>query len=224
MAVHLIPLATIVQLAHRQGCGVDVVMHLKVLWCAFVGKLAAGCGPTSCSETWTSLNLMFTMVADSRSWWMVSLFVAEGKLLLTPRLCALHHDGIPRRSTATKDGVAIQAAHKKNVATYPDLSGQMRRAHLVIMAVEVGGRWSEETRAFVSALAIARARSETPLMRRRAEQAWRMRWGGMLASAMAWAVASSLLDLPHSHGGDGITPAAHVALTRVRGDCLTWVI
>ena len=35
-----------------------------------------------------------------------------------------------------------------------------------------GGGWSEETRVFLSQLASARARSELPLTRRRAEQAW----------------------------------------------------
>ena len=36
-----------------------------------------------------------------------------------------------------------------------------------------------------------------------------MRWGGMLACAVARAVASSLLDLTHFHAGDGNVCAAH---------------
>ena len=40
---------------------------------------------------------------------------------------------------------------------------------------EVGGRWSQEMH-FVSQLARAIARGETNLMRRRAEQAWRLKW------------------------------------------------
>ena len=128
----------------------------------------------------------------------------------TTLVCALHRDGVPRRGGAAKsDGVALKAARTKKEATYPEFFGSRRRAHLVVMAVEVGGRWSEETRGFLSSLAISRARSELPLMRKRAEQAWRMRWGGMLACAVARAVASSLLDLHLSHGGDGRTPAAH---------------
>ena len=110
------------------------------------------------------------------------------------------------------DSVALESNWQQQVlATSPPVPHRWSYncEHLVIMAVEVGGRWSEETRAFVTALAIARARSEIPLMRRRAEQAWRMRWGGMLACAVARAFASSLLDLSHSHGGDGITPASH---------------
>ena len=49
-------------------------------------------------------------------------------------------------------------------------------------------RWSAETRGSLSQLARAGARSELPLMRRRAEQGWRMRRGGergMLACAAA---------------------------------------
>ena len=65
-----------------------------------------------------------------------------------------------------------------------------------------------ETRSFFSQLARARARYERPVMRRRAEQAWRMRWRAMFACAAARAVASSLLEMLHSHGGDGRTPAA----------------
>ena len=44
---------------------------------------------------------------------------------------------------------------------------------------------STETASFLSQLAKARARQETALMRRRAEQAWRMRWGSILACATA---------------------------------------
>ena len=42
-------------------------------------------------------------------------------------------------------------------------------------------------------------------MRRRVEQAWRMRWGAILACATARAVATSLLSLCTSHGADGDT-------------------
>ena len=124
----------------------------------------------------------------------------------TTLVCALHADGNPRRNAALEDGVALKAAKRKKVRTYPELVGPNSRAQLVVLAAEVGGRWSNETRAFLSQLAKARAREEVPLMRRRAEQAWRLRWGAILGCAAAKAVASSLLDLCHSHGGDGATP------------------
>ena len=53
------------------------------------------------------------------------------------------------------------------------------RARLVVLALEVGGRWSAETRTFVAQTAKAKARREPRLLQKRAEQAWRMQWGGV---------------------------------------------
>ena len=124
----------------------------------------------------------------------------------TTMVCALHRDGTPRRQAAECDGVALKAARRKKEATYPELLGPRRRAQLVVIAMEVGGRWSPETRSFFSQLARARARGERPLLRLRVEQAWRMRWGAMFACAAARAVASSLLDLAQSRSGWGDPP------------------
>ena len=127
-------------------------------------------------------------------------------------MCALHEDGRPRRRAAELDGVALQAAERKKVTTFPELVGPRSRATLVVLAVEVGGRWSDQTRVFLSQLARARARQEIPLMRR----------GGLLACAAAKAVASSLLDFLHSHGADGKAPLSHevVGDHRYAGLCL----
>ena len=80
---------------------------------------------------------------------------------------------------------------------------------MLVAGVEVGGRWSDETKILVSQLARAKARQETWLLRRRAEQAWRLRWGSLIACAVARAVALSLLELPRAVGADGNTPAAY---------------
>ena len=53
----------------------------------------------------------------------------------TTMVCALHRDGTPR---------------ERKERTYPELLGPRGRAQLVVVALEVGGRWSEETRGFVS--------------------------------------------------------------------------
>ena len=123
----------------------------------------------------------------------------------TTLVCALHADGRPRRGAASQDGVALRAAKRKKVATYPELVGLHSRAKLVVLGVEVGGRWSDETRTFLSQLAKARARTEMPLMRRRAEQAWRLRWGAMLACAAAKAVASSFTHEWSDHRYAGLS-------------------
>ena len=80
----------------------------------------------------------------------------------TTLVCALHADGTPRRNAALVDGVALKAAKRKKVRAYPELVGPNSRAQLVVLAVEVGGRWSGETRAFLSQLAKARALEEVP--------------------------------------------------------------
>ena len=127
----------------------------------------------------------------------------------TTLICALHADGRPRLGAAKHDGVALKVARRKKSTVYPEVVGPHSRTKLVVLAAEVGGRWSEETRVFLSQLASARAMSDLPLTRRRAEQAWRLRWGDMWTRAVAKAVASSLLDLRDSHGGDGKTPTTH---------------
>ena len=117
----------------------------------------------------------------------------------TTLVCALHADGRPRLGAAKHDGVALKVARRKKIHCLPRIGW--------------GGRWSEETRVFLSQLASARVRSELPLTRRRAEQAWRLRWGAMWACAVAKAVASSLLYVFDSHGGDGKAPATHEVIS-----------
>ena len=78
----------------------------------------------------------------------------------------------------------------------------------MVLVVEVGGRWSPTTQHFIGALARARARCEGLLLRRRAEQAWRLRWGALLSCTAARAVADIFLELPGSVGADGDTPAS----------------
>ena len=124
-------------------------------------------------------------------------------------MSALHADGSARPRSADEDGVALVAARRRKERTYPELVRPGGRARLVVVAGEIGGRWSAEASAFVSQLAKARAREETPLMQRRVEQAWRLRWGSMLACASARVVASSLLEFSRSLGADGEVPLSH---------------
>ena len=121
----------------------------------------------------------------------------------TTLVSTLHGDGSARRRAADEDGVALAAARRAKEIRYPELVGPRARARLVVLGVEVGGRWSDETQRFVSSLARAKARCEVWLLRRRAEQAWRLRWGSLLSCTVARAVAHSLLELPRASGADG---------------------
>ena len=66
------------------------------------------------------------------------------------------------------------------------------------------------------ALARARARSEPRLMRRRVEQAWRLRWCGIISCGAARSFAASLLGLRGGHGSDGQAPPSHKVAIRQR--------
>ena len=122
----------------------------------------------------------------------------------TTVVCAMRSDGTARPRVAHTPGVALEAARRRKEGQYPELVGPRARSRLVVFGVEVGGRWSRESQNFISQLARARARGEQPILRRRAEQAWRNRWGSMVVVARA--VASSLLGLPRALGADGDTP------------------
>ena len=134
--------------------------------------------------------------------------VADGLPLLggvqlavdTTLVSSLHCDGTARRHTATVDGVVLEVVRRRKEITYPELVATRARARLVVWAGEVKGGWSEETRLFLSLLAKAKSRSETPVMRRRVEQAWRLRWGAMLACTAARAFAAFLLTLRLGRG------------------------
>ena len=62
---------------------------------------------------------------------------------------------------------------------------------------------------FIRHLAKARARGEPTILKKRAEQAWRMRWCCLLACVAARAFAASLLERRGPGGADGETPSVH---------------
>ena len=97
------------------------------------------------------------------------------------------------------DGSARAGAVARNRPT-PELVAPWSRCRLVVIANEVGGRWSPEALAFLRQLAKAKARNEPPLMQRRAQQARKMRWLAIMSRV------SSLLEL-RGHGcAEGVVP------------------
>ena len=161
----------------------------------------------------TRLRHGFAWVADGRRLEVVAdglpLFGGAQLAIDTTLVCALRRDGNPTSHAAEEDGAALRRARQWKERTYLELVGRRARARLVILVVEVGGRWSEEARNLLSQLAIARARGEILLLRKRAEQAWRLRWGSMLSCTAARAVAAGLLELSGARGADGATPPPH---------------
>ena len=142
------------------------------------------------------------MAEGSRSLWMASRCSEVLSWLW-------RSDGRPTTRAAVEDGAKVTRARRRKETTYPELVGRHARARLVVMGVEVGGRFSTETQSFSSQLARAKARCENSILRKRVEQAWRLRWESLLACTTAGAVASSLLGLPSARGADGGTHQLH---------------
>ena len=84
-------------------------------------------------------------------------------------------------------------------------TGNRHNTRLVVFAADVGGRWSEEARAFVSQL--AKAKAVEHVLAGRVRQAYHHRWSFILPCAAARAIALSLLEKRPALGCDGDTPS-----------------
>jgi len=125
----------------------------------------------------------------------------------------LHASGGARPRAADEDGVAIAAAERDKRETYPELV-RSPKCQLVVLACEVGGRWSSTCAWLVRELAEARSAQAPPRLRRSTARAWEARWWGMLAVAVQNALAATLVDdAPHLlHGWEGEGPPLGVLL------------
>ena len=103
----------------------------------------------------------------------------------TTLVSALTRDGTTRPGADRHDGVALTEAIRRKERTYPELSGEGGRARLVVLAAEVGGRWSDEARTFLGSLARAKARSVPLLLRHSVRAAWLHRWRHALLLAVS---------------------------------------
>ena len=95
--------------------------------------------------------------------------------------------GVPHARAATTNAVAANAARADKEGKYPELTSS-GRCVLIVVALETGGRFSEETSNFLRDLSFARAREAPPIMRSSAQHAWHRRWLRLLActAARAW--------------------------------------
>ena len=80
------------------------------------------------------------------------------ELLITTLVSLLTRASEPRSRAGRSAGAAVQDARRAKERTYPELL-QTRRCKLVVLAIEVGGRWSQETTTFLRLLAQAKART-----------------------------------------------------------------
>ena len=99
--------------------------------------------------------------------------------------------------------MCFRVARRRKETLYPELVGDGGRARLVVLAGEVGGRFSEEIASFFRGLAAAKVRDIPVLLR-----------GSMLACAAARAFASRspFTDKDCCVGVDGLAPSVHEVL------------
>ena len=150
-------------------------------------------------------NRRVEVIADGLPLWHGAQLAID-----TTLVSPLRGDGSARGRAADHSGSALQARRRKE-RTYPELAGDAGRARLVVLAAEVGGRWSEETAQFLRGLAKARADSVPPLLQGRVKAAWLRRWSSLLACSATRAFAESLLEtrpVPRI----GVVPSTHEVL------------
>ena len=125
----------------------------------------------------------------------------------TTLVCPLTREGRARPRCANVSGAAITAARRRK-ERYPELTGENARARLVVLAAEVGGRFSAETSHFLKGLASAKVRGIPQVLQGRAHAGWVRRWSAMLGCTAASAFVVSLLDrVPAGVGGP--EPSVH---------------
>lgn len=128
----------------------------------------------------------------------------------------IRRDGRPQPRAAQEDEAQLLVARRRKEAKYAELL-RSRRCRLVVLGIEVGGRWSDEALDFVRLLAKSKARASPAILRRSAQAAWANRWTGLLAVAASRALACSLLELPVDEAGcNGEAPPCEDVLHEAR--------
>ena len=130
----------------------------------------------------------------------------------TTLVSPLTRTGEPRSRGGTYAAAALHDARRSKERTYPELLNN-RRCRLVVLGIEVGGRWSNEASNFICMLAKARARSSPPSLQAATSAALVSRWSALLTHAAATSFAASLLfeNLSSHHNQDGdLPPLGHL--------------
>ena len=116
----------------------------------------------------------------------------RAQLAVDTTLASLTSTGHPRQRRGDFTGAALADARPAKERTYPELL-RGGRCRLVVVAMELGGRWSGEAATFIRSLAQARSRGAPAPLRQATAQAYIARWSGLLTHAAQTAFARSLL-------------------------------
>ena len=104
----------------------------------------------------------------------------------------LQRDGSPRARADWFDGATAEAARADKEAKYPELTSGTR-CRRIVLAIETGGRFSQELGEFLRQLAQARSLFAPSFLRAPTAAAYERRWSRMLATCAASSYVRSLL-------------------------------
>ena len=207
VAVNLTPVATTEQLARRHGV---LGRRGYALESAAARVCREACARVSTNVLVRDLDLLPLQHVDARRLEVVAdglpLFHGAQIAVDTTLVSPLRRDGTPHSRCAREDGAALRQARQRKERVYPELSGAHGRARLVVLASEVGGRWSAEAQAFLRQFTRAKSRQEPPTLRASAKLAWIWKWSMILACASDRAFALSFVESRIAHGCDVPTP------------------
>ena len=130
----------------------------------------------------------------------------------------LHADGRARPHAATEDGIAIEKAEHDKRTTYPELV-ESHYLRLVVLACEVGGRWSSTCQQVVQGLAAFRAESAPRRLQGAARMGFEARWWAILSVAQQSTLAASLLDGDAAVGLDASVGGPPLLTEVLEEDC-----
>ena len=121
----------------------------------------------------------------------------------------------PRRRGGQYAGAALHTARQNKERAYPELAGS-NRCCLVVLAMEVGGRWSPEAVTFLRLIAQTKARETPAPLRHIVVASFIARWSAILTHAVMQAFAASLLNqsADSALSGDGVLPPLGQLLTQ----------
>ena len=180
-------------------------LHWRALLQGFAGRLEVGSPPTLSCGTLRCLP----RTTDVWKLWLTVFLFSEGLSSQLTRLSCVHC--IATVLHTSEPPSVMELFSRRRAGGRNDVTQSWWTSTQSSIGGAHGGscRWSAETRSFLAHLAKAQSRQEVPLLQRRAEQAWCIRWEAILICASARAVATSLLELSGSTGANGECPSNH---------------
>ena len=157
---------------------------------------------------------------------LASVTFAQNVLFKTRRISTKNHSRVfftsehwkkwqPCRWGGCVQGAALALARRRKERTYPELL-RSERCRLVVLAVEVGGRWSDEGASFVRALARATAREVPVRLRSSLVAVLVARWSALLSQLCRPLLPPSRADGALPPLGELLADAGEAPLTAGR--------